>query len=145
MNKYWEEIMKKVIVGIILVLILSLSISTVVFAETATTNSVIAMENANKISGTSEKVSEKIAEFSEKYESEAYGLAAFILDVVRVYSIPVCFIGIVIGALNQYVLGTRRLDKKHKGYGIIMTFVTLLLVCQVLPLIFTIVVMGWRG
>jgi len=145
MNKYWEEIMKKVIVGIILVLILSLSISTVVFAETATTNSVIAMENANKISGTSEKVSEKIAEFSEKYESEAYGLAAFILDVVRVYSIPVCFIGIVIGALNQYVLGTRRLDKKHKGYGIIMTFVTLLVVCQVLPLIFTIVVMGWRG
>lgn len=136
--------MKKVIVGIILVLILSLSINTVALAETATNNTV-ATENANKISGVRDAVSEKIAEYSEKYESEAYGLAAYILNLVRIYSIPVCFVGIVIGALNQYVLGTRRLDKKHKGYGIIMTFVTLLVVCQVLPLIFTIVVMGWRG
>ena len=136
--------MKKVIVGIILVLILSLSISTVVFAEAATTNA-LEEENANEILTLKDKVSSQIAEYSEKYESDAYGLAAYILNVVRIYSIPVCFVGIVIGALNQYVLGTRRLDKKHKGYGIIMTFVTLLVVCQVLPLIFTIVVIGWRG
>ena len=136
--------MKKVIVVIILVLILSLSISTVVFAETATTNT-LEEENANEILTLKDKVGTQIEEYSEKYESDAYGLAAFILNVVRIYSIPVCFVGIVIGALNQYVLGTRRLDKKHKGYGIIMTFVTLLVVCQVLPLIFTIVVMGWRG
>lgn len=136
--------MKKVIVGIILVLILSLGINTVVFAESA---SVATSEekNANEILTLKDKMQIKIDEYSEKYESEAYGLAAYILSVVRIYSIPVCFIGIVIGALNQYVLGTRRLDKKHKGYGIIMTFVTLLVVCQVLPLIFTVVVIGWRG
>lgn len=134
--------MKKIIVGIILVLVISLSISTIVFAETATT---LEEENANDILTFKDKVNNQIAEYSEKYESEAYGLAAFILNVVRIYSIPVCFVGIVIGALNQYVLGTRRLDKKHKGYGIIMTFVTLLVICQILPLIFTIVVMGWRG
>lgn len=135
--------MKKVIVGIILVLILSLSISTIVFAQDSTIT--IGEKNANEILTLKDKVSTQIAEYSEKYESDAYGLAAFILNTVRIYSIPVCFIGIVIGALNQYVLGTRRLDKKHKGYGIIMTFVTLLCICQVLPLIFTIVVMGWRG
>ena len=144
MKKYQEEIMKKVIVGIILVLILSLSISTIAFAEVATT-STIEGESANEILSLKDKVSTQIEAQSEKYESDAYGLAAFILNVARIYSIPVCFVGIVIGALNQYVLGTRRLDKKHKGYGIIMTFVTLLVVCQVLPLIFTIVVMGWRG
>ena len=135
--------MKKVIVGIILVLILSLSISTVVFAETATNT--LEEKNANEVITLKGKVETQIEKYSEKYESEAYGLAAFILNLVRVYSIPVCFVGIVIGALNQYVLGTRRLDKKHKGYGIIMTFVTLLVVCQVLPLIFTVVVIGWRG
>lgn len=135
--------MKKIIVGIILALILSLSISTVVFAETPIAE--LEGENTNKILTLKDKVNSQIAEYSVKYESEAYGLAAFILNMVRIYSIPVCFIGIVIGALNQYVLGTRRLDKKHKGYGIIMTFVTLLVICQVLPLIFTVVVMGWRG
>lgn len=137
--------MKKIIVGIILVLMLSLAISTTVFAETATVNNTIAEGNADKISGMKESVSEKIAELSDKYESDAYGIAAFVLYVARIFSIPVCFVGIIIGALNQYVLGTRRLDKKHKGYGIIMTFVTLLVICQVLPLIFTVVVMGWRG
>lgn len=136
--------MKKVIVGIILVLILSLGINTVVLAESAPV-ATSEEKNANEILTLKDKMQIKIDEYSEKYESEAYGLAAYILSVVRIYSIPVCFIGIVIGALNQYVLGTRRLDKKHKGYGIIMTFVTLLVVCQVLPLIFTVVVIGWRG
>lgn len=135
--------MKKIIVGIILIIILTLAINSVVFA----TENVAALEeeNANEILTMKNEVGSKLDEYSEKYESDAYGLAAYILNIVRIYSIPVCFIGIVIGALNQYVLGTRRLDKKHKGYGIIMTFVTLLVVCQVLPLIFTIVVMGWRG
>lgn len=135
--------MKKIIVGIILVIILSLAINSAVFATSNT--AALEEKNANEILTLKEKISGKIEEYNEKYDSEAYGLAAFILNTVRIYSIPVCFIGIVIGALLQYVLGTRRLDKKHKGYGIIMTFVTLLVVCQVLPLIFTIVVMGWRG
>lgn len=135
--------MKKVIVGIILVIILSLAVNNVVLAENATTT--LEEENANEIFEMKDEVKTKLDEYTEKYGSEAYGLAAYILNIARIYSIPVCFIGIIVGALNQYVLGTRRLDKKHKGYGIIMTFVTLLVVCQVLPLIFTIVVMGWRG
>ena len=135
--------MKKVIVGIILVIILSLAVNNIVFAEDTTAT--LEEKNANEIFEMKDEVKTKLDEYTEKYDSEAYGLAAYILNIARIYSIPVCFIGIIIGALNQYVLGTRRLDKKHKGYGIIMTFVTLLVVCQVLPLIFTIVVMGWRG
>ena len=135
--------MKKVIVGIILVIILSLAFNTVVLAENATNT--LEEQNANEILTVKKEVNTKLDEYTEKYDSEAYGLAAYILNRVRIYSIPVCFVGIVIGALNQYVLGTRRLDKKHKGYGIIMTFVTLLVICQILPLIFTIVVIGWRG
>ena len=136
--------MKKIIIGIILVIILILVFNTVVLAENNAITS--EKENVNQILTLKDKSNAKIEKYSEEYGSDAYGLAAFILnDIVRYYSIPICFVGIVIGALNQYVLGTRRLDKKHKGYGIIMTFVTLLVICQVLPLIFTIVVIGWRG
>lgn len=134
--------MKKIIGTIILAIILCLSVYTISFAETAT---VAEEENTQDIVEMKNKVNTKLEEYAEKYDSESYGLAAYVLHIARIYSIPVCFIGIIIGALNQYVLGTRRLDKKHKGYGIIMTFVTLLVICQVLPLIFTIVVMGWRG
>lgn len=135
--------MKKNVTVIILAIILILAIHTVVLATNNT--NILENGNANEIITQKSKVESKIEEYSEKYDSEAYGLAAYILNAARIYSIPICFVGIIIGALNQYVLGTRRLDRKHKGYGIIMTFVTLLVICQVLPLIFTIVVMGWRG
>ena len=133
--------MKKLVVGIALILILSIAINPVVFAETVNT---LEEDNTSDILTRKNEVNTKLEEYTEKYDSESYGLVAYILHLVRIYSIPVCFIGIIVGALKQYVLGTRRLDMKHKGYGLIMTFVTLLVICQVLPLIFTLVVMGWR-
>ncbi len=134
--------MKKLIGLIILIIILMFAINTVVLANDVT---IAENSNQNDISAKKEEVMNKIDEYTEKYGSEAYGRVAFLLNLARFYSIPICFSGIIWGALNQYVLGTRRLDKKHKGYGIIMTFVTLLVIFQVLPLIFTIVVIGWRG
>ena len=89
------------------------------------------------------KTKNDIDEYTRKYGSEGYGTTAFILNAVRIYSIPLCFVGIAIGALYQYVLGTRRLDAKHKGFGLIIMFTTILVISQVLPLIFAIVVRGW--
>ena len=134
--------MKKVIIGFVLFVLILLCFTTYAFAEEATA---LEENNTKSILTEKQKQNSKLQEFVDKYDSESYGLAAYILNIVRWYSIPVCFIGIVVGALNQYVLGTRRLDKKHKGYGMIMTFTTLLVLCQVLPLVFTIVVIGWRG
>ena len=134
--------MKKIIISVIVMMLLVLCFTTQAFANSAT---VLEDENTRSILTEKQKQNSKLQEYINKYDSESYGLAAYILNVVRWYSIPVCFIGIVVGALNQYVLGTRRLDKKHKGYGMIMTFTTLLVLCQVLPLVFTIVVIGWRG
>ena len=134
--------MKKTIIGIVLFVIVALCFSSHVIATETT---VLQENNKNNIIQMKEKANDKLEEYNQKYGSEAYGLTAYILNTARWYSIPICFVGIIIGALNQYVLGTRRLDKKHKGYGMIMTFVTLLVICQVLPLIFTIVVIGWRG
>lgn len=134
--------MKKILKISVLAIIILLTLNLVAIASNAT---VAEETNRNDMVEMKKEVSSKLDEYTQKYGSESYGFAAYILNIARVYSIPVCFIGIIVGALNQYVLGTRRLDKKHKGYGLIMTFVTLLVICQVLPLIFTIVVMGWRG
>ena len=92
-----------------------------------------------------EGVKNNVEEYVAQYGSYPYGVAAYILNVVRIYSIPFCFVGIVIGAIHQYVLGIRKLDVRDRGFALITTFVKILLICQVLPLIFTIVVNGWRG
>ena len=72
-------------------------------------------------------------------------MAAFILNKVRIYSIPLCFVGIAISAIYQYVIGIRKLDVRDKGFNVMIAIVTIFVICQVLPLIFAIVVKGWRG
>ena len=87
----------------------------------------------------------KLEDYIAKYGSIPYGTAAFILNILRIYSIPFCFVGIAVGSIFQYVIGIRKLDVRDKGFALIITFVTILVICQVLPLVFTIVVVGWRG
>ena len=132
--------MKK-LVATLLIILLFLSFGTVFAVEE---RNIMETNTASQIIEESEKVNDEMYEYTRKYGSPEYGTTAFILNKVRLYSIPLCFIGIVMGALYQYVLGTRRLDMKHKGFGIIIASVTILVICQVLPLIFAIVVRGWR-
>ena len=135
--------MKKIITVSAIILILILSLSTTILAveekNMAETNT------AGELMEIKEETKTEMDEYTRKYGSESYGMTAFILNKVRLYSIPLCFLGIAIGALYQYVLGTRRLDMKQKGFGLIVAFITLLVICQVLPLIFAIVVRGWGG
>lgn len=91
-----------------------------------------------------EKTEKKLEDYKEEYGSEAYGIAAYILNIVRIYSIPICFIGIAVGAIYQ-VIGIRKLDERDRGFGMMIGCITVLVIAQVLPLIFAIVVKGWRG
>jgi len=102
-------------------------------------------ETADTLKEAKQDVSDKLQKYVDDYGSYPYGVAAFVLNTVRIYSIPFCFVGIVIGSIYQYMLGIRKLDVRDKGFALIVTFVTILLICQVLPLIFAIVVNGWRG
>ena len=86
-----------------------------------------------------------LEDYQKKYGSDSYGLVAYILNLVRIYSIPFCFIGIAIGAIHQYVIGIRKLDTLEKGMGLIVTFVTLLIISQILPLAFAMFVKFGRG
>ena len=134
--------MKKTI-AIILVILCILSIGTVAFGTEVNT---LENNNKNDVEEMKSKMEVKKEEYTEKYGSEAYWLAGFILEeVVQPYSIPFFFIGIVLGLLFQYVLGTRRLDYKHRGFSTVIVFVTILVICQVLPFIYALVVIGWRG
>lgn len=134
--------MKKTI-AVILIILCILSIGTVVFGTEVNT---LENNNKNDVEEMKSKMEVKREEYTEKYGSDAYWLAGFIIEeIVQPYSIPFCFIGIVVGLLFQYVLGTRRLDYKHRGFSTVIVFVTVLLICQVLPFIYALVVIGWRG
>ena len=85
-----------------------------------------------------------IEDYNKAYGTESYGITAYMLNKVRIYSIPFCFIGIAVGAIYQYVIGIRKIDVRDKGFLLIIGFVTIFVICQVLPLIFAVVVKSWR-
>ena len=135
--------MKKTI-AVFTILILILGIFTF-------TNRVYSAEKAidetteSKLVEIKETQTKSLQDYQEKYGSDAYGLVAYILNIIRIYSIPFCFLGIAIGAIHQYVIGIRKLDTLEKGMGLVVTFVTLLIICQVLPLAFAMFVKFGRG
>ena len=135
--------MKKVI-AIFAILIVIIGI----FAQCsvqASNEEVIDEKSESKIIEIKDNQAKSLEDYKEKYGSDAYGLVAYILNLVRIYSIPLCFLGIAIGAIHQYVIGIRKLDTLEKGMALIVTFVTILIICQVLPLAFAVFVKFGRG
>ena len=111
-------------------------------------NNTISKENSTAVSKIAEmKDNEKktLEDYKQAYGSDSYGFTAYVLSRIQVYSIPFCFLGIAISAIYQYVLGIRKMDTRDKGFAIMISIITLFVIAQVLPLIFAIVVKGWRG
>jgi len=136
--------MKKIFVATIIVLLL-LGISSVYATQpidTATNELAGTQSSIVKIKSDAEN---ELKDYEETYGSKAYGYTAYVLNKIRILSIPLCFLGIAVGSIYQYVIGIRKLDIRDRGFVLIISFVTILVICQVLPLIFAIVVQGWRG
>lgn len=106
----------------------------------AANESAIDSNTESKLIEIKENAAKSLEDYKVKYGSDAYGLTAYVLNLIRIYSIPLCFLGIAISAIYQYVIGIRKLDTKEKGLVMMVTFITLLVICQVLPLAFAIVV-----
>ena len=136
--------MKKVFISFTIILSI-FCINYVYDANTNVEGEIISEETKSQLVEIKDKELKSIEDYNKAYGSTTYGLVAYILDKVRVYSIPVAFLGIAIAAIYQYVLGIRKLDVRDKGFGAMIGIVTMLIICQVLPLIFAIVVKGWRG
>ena len=109
-------------------------------ATNGTTEKVLTNETESTLVQLKEKEMKSLEDYRERYGSDSYGLTAYILHKIQVYSIPFCFLGIMVGAIYNYVLGIRHLETQEKGLALMVTFVTLAIICQVLPLVFTIVV-----
>lgn len=134
--------MKKVIA--IISIIFCIIGCTSVYAENDT--NVVAQESTTgKLIEIKEKELNTLEEYKEAYGSDAYGLTAYLLNRIRIYSIPFGFVAIVIAAIYQYIIGIKKLDVRDKGFALMIASVTLVVICQVLPLVFAIVVKGWRS
>ena len=133
--------MKKVI-AIISILFLLMGCTSVY--ATSQVNEV-AQSTTGKIIEIKDKELKTLEEYKEAYGSDAYGLTAFLLNKIRVYSIPFGFVAILIAAIYQYIIGLKKLDVRDKGFALMIASVTIVVICQVLPLVFAIVVKGWRG
>lgn len=92
-----------------------------------------------------DKELETLQDYQDSYGDKTYGLVAYILNVIRLYSIPFGFVGIAISGIYRYIIGIRKLDVRDKGFGAMIGIITVMVICQVLPLVFAIVVKGWRG
>ena len=134
--------MKKVIA--IISIIFCIIGCTSVYAENDT--NVVAQESTTgKLIEMKEKELNTLEEYKEAYGSDAYGLTAYLLNRTRIYSIPFGFVAIVIAAIYQYIIGIKKLDVRDKGFALMIASITLVVICQVLPLVFAIVVKGWRS
>lgn len=135
----------------IIVILLCIFVTSITWAtngveSSSNKNSIKKQESAiSKIVEVKDNEKKTLEDYKEAYGSDAYGLTAYVLSRIQIYSIPFCFLGIALSAIYQYVLGIRKLDTRDKGFAVMISVITIFVIAQVLPLIFAIVVKGWRG
>lgn len=132
--------MKKVVIlmSVILALVIIFCINTVYAAD-----QILNTETTSKMIEMSETQKEELSDYVEAYGSDTYGFTAFVLNKIRIFSIPFCFLGIAVSAIYQYVIGIRKLDVRYKGFYTMIAFITIFVIAQVLPLVFVIVIKGF--
>ena len=135
--------MKKVIAVIFIILVVFGTVS--VYATNTNNNTLTAETATSNLVELKDKAWKSMQDYQAAYGNDTYGMVAYFLNIVRIYSIPFGFVGIVIAAIYRYVIGIRKLDVQDKGFGVLVAIITVMVICQVLPLIFAIVVRGCRG
>lgn len=135
--------MKKVIA--VITIMISIFAGMTIYTYAANDIKEVEQTTTGKLIEIKEKELNTIEDYKEAYGSDAYGLTAFLLNKIRIYSIPFGFVAIVIAGVYQYIIGIKKLDVRDKGFAMMIASVTLVVICQVLPLVFAIVVRGWRS
>ena len=133
--------MKRIVAIVVLLMMIVIFGCNQVYAA----ENIIDQQNESQLIKIKENSAKTLEEYKQKYGSDAYGLTEYVLNIIRIYSIPLCFLGIAVSAIYQYVIGIRKLDTQEKGLVMMISFVTILVICQILPLAFAIVVKFGRG
>ncbi len=139
--------MKKKIIAIFMIMMCMFG-SVAIYATSATSTAAqadLTSDSTVNLVKIKDKELKTLEDYKESYGNDTYGFAAYILNIIRIYSIPFGFVGIAISGIYRYVIGIRKLDVRDKGFGAMIGIITVMVICQVLPLIFAIVVKGWRG
>ena len=84
------------------------TVGTATTTQTVQSQNVVKEEATGQLIEMKEKELKSIENYNDKYGSEAYGMTAYLLDKVRIYSIPFAFVGIAIAAIYQYIIGRKR-------------------------------------
>mgnify|MGYP002517068125 CR=1 FL=1 len=141
--------MKKITKAILMIILIFTCLSTVVKAESAKTENQVTNqstqetlkgESTSKLLEIQKHELTTIEDYKKEYGSDTYGVTAYILNKVRIFSWPLAVIGIAFSAIYQYVIGLKKLDVRDKGFNNMIAIITLFIICQLLPLIFAIVV-----
>ncbi len=140
--------MKKKIIAIFMIIMCMFG-SIAIYASSTTprtnTKAELTTDSTVNLVKIKDKELKTLEDYKESYGNDTYGIAAYALNIIRIYSIPFGFVGIAISGIYRYVIGIRKLDVRDKGFGAMIGIITVMVICQVLPLIFAIVVKGWRG
>ena len=133
--------MKKITRVMLIVVFMFMCLFTTAYAATnETANETLKGESTGKLLEIKKHELTTIEDYKEKYGSDTYGVTAYILDRVRIYSIPLVFLGLAFSAIYQFVIGLKKLDVRDKGFNSMIAIITIGVICQILPIIFAIVV-----
>lgn len=85
-----------------------------------------------------------LAKYKEKYKNNAvYGIIAYILNMLRLASVPIFIVGYLISIVYEFIVGMKRREMVRKGRGMRITLGSAFVMAQILPLIFAIVIKFW--
>ena len=125
--------MKKIVVSIIAIFVIISIVMIPVYATNVSQENSIESTSTTNLVELKDKALNTLKDYQVAYGNDTYGFVAYVLNIVAV------------SAIYQYVIGIRKLDTQEKGFGVMIGIITVMVICQVLPLIFAIVVRGWRG
>ena len=137
--------MKKISIAMCIVMVLTMifmSLTTLATEENIT-EEIAQSSNASAVTLKNlESKEEKIAYYTEKYGDKTEGTVAYYISIAQKYSIPVCFLGLIWGAFNCFIIGNKKLQKREQGFNMIIGFIIGLVVFQSIPLIYAMFVAG---
>lgn len=87
---------------------------------------------------------DSLTKYKEKYKNNVvYGTIAYVLNIVRLASVPFFVIGYLISIVYEFIVGMKRREMVRKGRGMRITLGSAFIMAQVLPLVFAIVIKFW--
>lgn len=124
--------MKKIVISLFIAIVMVIFFEKIVYANDD-------IEVNSQIINLKERNINEIENYKSQYGNDSFGIVAYILSKVRLYSIPLCFLGFCIVKMYE-AIGTRHVEALAKARGLRVMFVSIFLMCQILPLVFAIVI-----